>query len=60
VTKLCHNLSDESTHATTVLQSWSQIPGCIPELEIIQMFAAKSQRPKTVGHPSEQVVIVKD
>ena len=60
MTKLRHNLSDESTRAATVLHSWSQIPGFIPESEIIQMFAAKSQRPKTVGHSSEQVVIVED
>ena len=60
MTKLRHNLSDESTRAATVLHSWSQIPGFIPESEIIQMFVAKSQRSKTVGHSSEHVVIVED
>ena len=57
VTKLHHNLSDESTHAATVLHSWSQIPGFIPESEIIQMFIAKSQRS---GRSLEQVVVIKD
>jgi hypothetical protein len=57
VTKLHHNLSDESTRAATVLHSCSQIPGFIPESEIIQMFATKSQRS---GRSLEQVVVIED
>ena len=60
MTKLRHNLLDESTRAATVLHSWSQIPGFILESEIIQMFVAKSQRPKTAGRSSERVVTVED
>jgi hypothetical protein len=60
VTKLRHNLSDESTRAATVLHSWSQVPGFIPESDIIQIFRDKSRRSKTVGHSSEQVVVVED
>ena len=51
VTKLRHNLSDESTRAATILHSWSQIPGLIPHSEIIQVFKDKSKRSKTVGDP---------
>jgi hypothetical protein len=50
VTKLRHNLSDESTRAATILHSWAQIPGLIPELEIIQVFRDKSKRSKNQSH----------
>ena len=35
VSKLRHALSDESTRASTVLNAWSEIPGLIPEAQII-------------------------
>ena len=57
VTKLRHNLSDESTCAATVLHSWSQVPGWIPEQEIIQVFKDKSRRAKVDSSP-EQIVTV--
>ena len=41
ISKLQHRLSDESTCASTVLHAWSEIPGLIPESEIIQMFKDK-------------------
>lgn len=44
VSKLRHSLSDESTRATTVLHAWSEIPGLIPEAEIIQAFKDKCRR----------------
>ena len=41
VSKLRHSLSDESTQAATVLHAWSEIPGLIPEANIIQVFKDK-------------------
>ena len=46
VTKLRHALSDESTRASTVLHAWSEIPGLIPEAEIIEVFKDKARRLK--------------
>jgi hypothetical protein len=46
VTKLRHALSDESTRASTVLHAWSEIPGLLPEADIIQAFKDKSRRLK--------------
>src|ERR1700678_2694043 len=47
VSKLRHGLSDESTRAATVLHAWSEIPGLIPESEIIQVFKDKCHRLNT-------------
>jgi len=44
VSKYRHALSDESTRAATLLNSWSKIPGLIPDAEIIQTFKDKSRR----------------
>ena len=44
ISKLQHRLSDESTCASTVLHAWSEIPGLIPESEIIQVFKDKCHR----------------
>ena len=60
MTKLRHNLSDESTCAATVLHSWSLVQGLIPESEIIQIFREKSKRSKAVGNTSESIVVVED
>lgn len=49
VTKLRHALSDDSTRASTVLHAWSEIPGLIPEADIIQLFKDKSRRLKGKG-----------
>jgi hypothetical protein len=43
VTKLRHNLTDESTRAATVLHSWAGA-GLIPENEIVTVFRNKSKR----------------
>jgi hypothetical protein len=43
VSKLRHNLNDESTRAATVLHSWAEV-GLIPESEVIHVFRNKSQR----------------
>ena len=42
VSKHQHALSEESTCAATLLNSWSTIPGLIPEAKIIQAFKDKS------------------
>jgi hypothetical protein len=44
VTKLRHQLSDHSTRAATVVNSWHTFPGLIPEAEIIQTFKDKPRR----------------
>ena len=46
VSKLRHSLSDESTRASTVLGSWTELEGAIPHAEIVQRFKEKSKRPK--------------
>ena len=48
VSKHRHNLSDESTHAATVLGSWANIEGLIPEAKIVKMFRDKSKRKEVV------------
>jgi len=46
VLKLRHSLSDESTRASTVLGSWTELEGVIPYVEVIQRFKDKSKHPK--------------
>ena len=46
MSKLRHSLLDESTRASTVLGSWTELDGAIPHAEIIQRFKDKSKRPK--------------
>ena len=53
VTKLHHNLSDESTRAATVVHSWSNIKGLIPEQDIIKLFQDKSKRQKGSSESSD-------
>ncbi|KAI0061452.1 hypothetical protein BV25DRAFT_1771677, partial [Artomyces pyxidatus] len=36
VSRLRHSLSDESTRAATVLQSWMSIPGLVHEKELTE------------------------
>ncbi|KAF8587063.1 hypothetical protein K439DRAFT_1307469, partial [Ramaria rubella] len=36
VSRMCHSLLDQSTHAVTVLSSWAAVGGVIPEGQIIQ------------------------
>ena len=55
VTKLCHALSDESTRASTVLHAWSEIPGLIPEADIISIFKDKGGRLKGKGNQSKDI-----
>ena len=43
VTKLWHTLSDDSTQASTIPHAWSQIPGLIPEADIIEIFKNKGR-----------------
>lgn len=46
VSKLQHSLSDESTHAASILGSWLDLDSAIPRNEIIQLFKDKKRRPK--------------
>jgi len=46
VSKLRHALSDQSTCTETVLHSWHEFPGLIPEDNIIQVFKEKSRHPQ--------------
>ena len=52
VSKHRHNLSDESTRAATVLGSWANIEGLIPEANIVKMFMDKSKRKEVVNSGS--------
>lgn len=47
MTKLRHNLSDESTRAATILHSWGSIGDLIPESEIIRAFGDKSKKDRS-------------
>jgi len=61
VSKLQHGLSDESTCASTVLHVWSQVPGLIPENEIIEVFKSKCCRlraGKDLEHEKDKDVMV--
>ena len=53
VTKLRHNLSDESTRAATMVHSWLNIKGLIPEQDIIKLFQDKSKRQKGSSKSSD-------
>lgn len=46
VSKRRHALSDESTHAATVLSSWANVADVVPEKEIIAIFKEKSKHSK--------------
>ena len=46
VSKHRHNLSEKSVHAATVLGSWAQAGGIIPEEEILEALKNKSRRTK--------------
>jgi len=45
VSRLRHSLSDESTRAATVLSSWIEMPGLLPEADILRVLHAKASRP---------------
>jgi hypothetical protein len=57
VTKLRHNLSDESTHATTMIHSWSNVEGLIPDQDIIKLFQDKSKRQNGGSESSDSIMI---
>ncbi len=59
VSKRRHALSKESIRAATVLGSWADVPGLIPESEIIQGFKNKSKRSKGVTK-EDSIVIESD
>ena len=46
MSKMCHNLSDKSVRAATVVGSWAGQPGIIPHEQLVQIFTDKSKRPK--------------
>jgi hypothetical protein len=57
VTKLRHNLSDESTHAATMVHSWSNVEGLIPDQDIIKLFQDKSKRQNGGSESSDSIMI---
>ncbi|TFK79869.1 hypothetical protein K466DRAFT_579083 [Polyporus arcularius HHB13444] len=57
VSKLRHNLSDESTRAATVLNSWMQIPGLVPKQSIVQTFKTGDLQPILVSTRGKRVPI---
>lgn len=54
VSKMRHSLSDESTRAVTVLGSWQDHPGLIPQDDILTLFRNKSKRSKGKGKDIER------
>jgi hypothetical protein len=59
VSKMRHNLSDESLRAATVLGTWASHPEIIPRDEITAIFKAKAERPKgKSGEEDDDVVLV--
>ncbi|KAF8799488.1 hypothetical protein BYT27DRAFT_7217523, partial [Phlegmacium glaucopus] len=40
------SIPDESSHASTILSSWSGLEGAIPKDIILQLFKDKSKQPK--------------
>ena len=56
VSKLQHSLSDELTHAATVLGSWGSLDGAIPRDEIVQGFKDKNKQKKK----KQKIVPVED
>ncbi|TDL21387.1 hypothetical protein BD410DRAFT_724431, partial [Rickenella mellea] len=58
VSKRRHSLSDESLRAATVLSSWADVEGLIPEAEIVEHFRDKKSRfvkPVCVGNEGDSV-----
>jgi hypothetical protein len=60
VSKLHHSLSDESTRAATVLHVWSEIPGLIPEANIIQVFKDKCQQSNGKEQAKDHITVNSD
>ncbi|PPQ84242.1 hypothetical protein CVT26_013048 [Gymnopilus dilepis] len=63
VSKLRHALSDESTRASTVVNSWSEFPELIPAAKIVELFQDKQSRLGKQKQPAnkstdDEVVIV--
>ena len=46
ISKMRHSLSDKSTRAAIVLGAWCNLPGAVPQEEIIGVFRDKGKRPK--------------
>ncbi|OJT02035.1 hypothetical protein TRAPUB_7505, partial [Trametes pubescens] len=46
VSRLRHSLSEESVRASTVLGSWANIPGLVPEAEIVELLKQNTRRPR--------------
>jgi hypothetical protein len=46
VLKMRHSLSDESTCAASVLGAWCDLPGAVPQDEIMAIFKEKGKQPK--------------
>ena len=42
VSRMWHSLSDETTHAATVLSLWTALPGLVLEVDILKVFQEKN------------------
>lgn len=49
VSRLRHSLNEESVRTSTVLGSWANIPGLVPEEEIVEFIKTSSRRPRAAG-----------
>ena len=60
VSKLRHNLSNESTRAATVLSAWMKGPDLVPQEKIIKTFRDKAKRKKDAKDSDEVIVVDSD
>ncbi len=51
MSKRHHALSNESVRASTVVSSWADVDGAIPESKMIAMFKDKSSRTRNNPQP---------
>lgn len=49
VSRLRHSLNEESVRTSTVLGSWANIPGLVPEEDIVEFIKSSSRRPRAAG-----------
>ena len=52
VSKHRHNLSEKSVRSATILGSWAQVGGIIPEEEVLEHFKSKNRRTKPSSVPN--------
>lgn len=52
-----YSLKGASVRAGTVLSSWREVTGLVPEMELIKMFNNKSSRMRESGKDSNAITV---